>query len=135
MHKGEHLDAAMKAILDFIKMPNNKERGQGFVSMGKMSGIVDKREFTKYLDSILLLIHEEVKVPPRAKDGLIKLTAELDSLTCMKYLIRNFGPVLKAKVEMHALINDIFYTGYNRQVIEVLGEIAKICDQEFKRAA
>jgi hypothetical protein len=36
---------------------------------------------------------------------------------------------------MYALINDIFYTGYNRQVIEVLGEISKICKGEFKRAA
>lgn len=53
----------------------------------------------------------------------------------MKYLLRNFGPQLKQKIEMHALINDIFYTGYNRQVIECLGEIAKICRGEFKRAA
>jgi hypothetical protein len=36
---------------------------------------------------------------------------------------------------MYALINEIFYTGYNRQVIEVLGEISKICRGEFKRAA
>lgn len=73
MQKGEHLDAAMKAILDFIKTPNNKERGQGFISMGKMSGQVQHRDFEKYIDPILLLIHDEVKVPPRAKDGLIKL--------------------------------------------------------------
>lgn len=53
----------------------------------------------------------------------------------MKYLLRNFGPQLKSRVDMYALINDIFYTGYNRQVIECLGEISKICRGEFKRAA
>ena len=53
----------------------------------------------------------------------------------MKYLLRNFGSQLRNKIDMYALINDIFYTGYNRQVIEVLGEISKICRGEFKRAA
>ena len=42
---------------------------------------------------------------------------------------------MRNKIDMYALINDIFYTGYNRQVIEVLGEISKICKGEFKRAA
>lgn len=65
----------------------------------------------------------------------MKLQADLDSLTCMKYLLRNFGSQLRNKIDMYALINEIFYTGYNRQVIEVLGEISKICRGEFKRAA
>jgi len=116
-------------------MPNNKDRGQGFISMGKLSGLVDHKNFEKYINDILILIHEEIRVPPRGRDGLIKLTADLDSLTCMKYLLRNFGLQLKSKVDMYALINDIFYTGYNRQVIECLGEISKICRGEFKRAA
>ena len=103
--------------------------------MGKLSGLVQHNHFEKYLDPILQLIHDEVKVPPRGRDGMIKLSADLDSLTCMKYLLRNFGPQLKSKVDMYALINDIFYTGYNRQVIECLGEISKICRGEFKRAA
>ena len=125
----------MKAILEFIRIPGNKDRGQGFISIGKMSGLVDKKDFEQYSDAILLLIHEEVRVPPRGRDGLIKPFAELDSLTCMKYLLRSFGPLLNKKIDMYALINDIFYTGYNRQVIECLGEISKICRGEYKRAA
>ena len=41
--------------------------------MGKLSGLVEKKNFEKYIDSILLLIHDEVKVPPRGRDGLLKL--------------------------------------------------------------
>ena len=36
---------------------------------------------------------------------------------------------------MLQIINDIFYSGYNRQVIECLGEISHICGGKFKRAA
>jgi len=82
-----------------------------------------------------VLIHEEVKLPLKDRHGLIKLQADLDSLTCMKYLLRTYGQLLKSKIDMHALINDIFYTGYNRQVIECLGEISRICKGEFKREA
>lgn len=134
-NKGDNLDTAMKAILEFIRTPGNKDRGQGFISIGKMSGLVDHALFMQYIDPILFLIHEEVRVPPRGRDGLIKPFADLDSLTCMKYLLRSFGKELKEKIDMYALINDIFYTGYNRQVIECLGEISKICRGEFKRAA
>ena len=91
--KGENLEIAMNQILEFIKIPNNKDRGQGFLSMGKMSGYVQpQKDFEKYIDPILMLIHQEVQVPQKGRDGLIKLTADLDSLTCMKYLLRNFGP-------------------------------------------
>ena len=36
---------------------------------------------------------------------------------------------------MLQLINEIFYSGYNRQVIECLAEISQICGGRFKRAA
>ena len=79
-----------------------------------MSLFVDHKTFEQYIDDILKLIHIEIRVPPKTKDGLIKPFADLDSLTCMKYLLRNFGPQLKNKIDMYNLINDIFYTGYNR---------------------
>jgi hypothetical protein len=112
--KGENLDLAIKEILEFIRIPNNKDRGTGFVSMGKMSSMVPSKEFEQYIDPILKLIHEEVRVPAKTREGIIKLTADLESLTCMKYMLRNFGPQCKQKIDVYALINDIFYTGYNR---------------------
>jgi hypothetical protein len=71
--QGDNLEISIKEILEFIRTPNNKDRGQGFISMGKLSGLVEKKNFEKYIDSILLLIHDEVKVPPRGRDGLLKL--------------------------------------------------------------
>lgn len=35
---------------------------------------------------------------------------------------------------MHDLINKIFYSGYNHQVIACLDEISRICNGQFKRA-
>lgn len=48
--QGDNLDIAIKAILEFIKTPNNADRGQGFISMGKLSGLVQHNLFEKYLD-------------------------------------------------------------------------------------
>ena len=107
-------DNAIREILEFIRLPNNKDRGTGFISLGELARMkTPPKNFDKYIDNILTLISEEVKMPPKEK-GLIKLQADLDSLTCMKYLLRSFGPLLKNKIDMYALINDIFYTGYNR---------------------
>lgn len=91
-NQGDNLDVAMKAILEFVRIPGNPDRGQGFLSIGKMSLIVDHKTFEQYIDRILELIQNEVRVPQKTKDGMIKPFADLDSLTCMKYLLRNFGP-------------------------------------------
>jgi hypothetical protein len=55
-NQGDNLDIAMKAILEFVKIPGNKDRGQGFLSIGKMSLIVDHKTFEQYIDRILELI-------------------------------------------------------------------------------
>ena len=36
---------------------------------------------------------------------------------------------------MFQMINDIFYSGFNRQVIECVAEICNICNGRFKYAA
>ena len=63
--------------------------------------------------------------------------ANLDSLTCLKLLLRSYVNhfLERNKIDMLQLINDIFYSGYNRQVIECLAEISQICGGRFKRAA
>ena len=72
-----------------------------------------------------------------ARDGTIKPIANLDSLTCLKQLLRNYAShfIERNRIDMLQIINDIFYSGYNRQVIECLGEISQICGGRFKRAA
>ena len=64
-------------------------------------------------------------------------TANLDSLTCLRQLLRAFVKYFldNNKIDMLKLINDIFYSGYNKQVIECLAEISQLCNGRFKRAA
>lgn len=50
------LDNAIAGIINYIRQPNNNDRGQGFLSIGKMAGIVDRETFAKYVDTILRLI-------------------------------------------------------------------------------
>jgi len=97
--------------------------------------LVDAKLFVQHLDKILKLIEAEVKPPPRARDNTLKPIVDLDSLTCIRYLLRNFGPQIIQQVNMNKLINDIFYSGYNKQVIECLSEISRINRGEYKRAA
>ena len=50
------LENAIQGIINYIRQPNNKDRGQGFLSIGRMAGNVDRETFIRYVDSILRLI-------------------------------------------------------------------------------
>ena len=52
----ELLESAIVGIINYIRLPNNKDRGQGFLSIGRMAGIVDRDTFIRYVDSIRVLI-------------------------------------------------------------------------------
>ena len=102
-----------------------------------MAGIVDREIFIRYVDAILRLIYSELEPPQAGRNGHIVPVANLDSLTCLKQLLRSYVNYFldRNKIDMLKLINDIFYSGYNRQVIECLAEISQICGGRFKRAA
>ena len=55
---------AIKGIISYIDTPNNKDRGQGFLSIGRMAVIVDRGTFIENVDSILRLIQHELLPPP-----------------------------------------------------------------------
>ena len=102
-----------------------------------MASNVDRETFLRYVDSILRLIQQEIEPPPAGKNGHIVPIANLDSLTCLKQLLRSYVNhfLERNRIDMLQLINEIFYSGYNRQVIECLAEISQICGGRFKRAA
>ena len=134
-----NLKKAMAAIFDFIKLPNNKDRGQGFVSLGKMSSLVEKNIYVTYLEGVIDLIKKEIKpceikMDRKGNAPTIKPNVDLESLSCIKYLIKNFGNEIDTKMNIFDLINDIFYSGYNNQVIQVMSEISKVCRNKYKRA-
>jgi hypothetical protein len=55
-----HLKRAMNSIFAFLAPPlkkeANKDRGQGFVALGKMSLLVPKHKFDTYLKSVFQAI-------------------------------------------------------------------------------
>jgi hypothetical protein len=100
---GDNLRTAINAIMNFIKQQGNKDRGQGFISIGKMAGSVDREIFKPYAETVLRLIQEEIRPPPVARDGTIKPIANLDSLTCLKQLLRNYAQYFleRSKLDMN----------------------------------
>ena len=50
------LENAITGIINYIRQPNNKDRGQGFLSIGRMAAIVDRDIFIRYVDGVLRLI-------------------------------------------------------------------------------
>ena len=91
-----------------------------------MASVVDHDTFIRYVDRVLRLIQAEIEPPPAGKNGHIIPVANLDSLTCLKQLLRSYVNYFleRNRIDMLQLINDIFYSGYNRQVIECLAEIS-----------
>jgi hypothetical protein len=55
-----HLELAIRAIFGYITKKDNKDRGQGFISLGKMGMLVQKSKFLKYLNEIFQLIDKEI---------------------------------------------------------------------------
>lgn len=107
------LPVALQAIFEFINKKDNKDRGQGFISLGKMSTLVEARIFERYLNDILNLLSKELVPPPQAQKATTKVGIDLHSLTCLRYLLKTFGSTIEKSLDMYTLINKIFYSGYN----------------------
>ena len=78
------LENLIQSVINYISQPGNKDRGQGFLSIGRMASTVDRDIFIRYVDNILGLILHELEPPPAAKNGHITPVANLESLTCLK---------------------------------------------------
>jgi hypothetical protein len=63
------LENAISGIINYIRQPGNKDRGQGFLSIGRMATIVDRDTFIKYVEPILKLIENEIMPPEAGKNG------------------------------------------------------------------
>ncbi len=58
----------------------------------------------------------------------------LEVLSCVKMMLRNYGDVFEAKMDLVMFINDIFYSGFNKQIIDTLSELSKIQNRKYKIA-
>ena len=52
----ELLDSTILNIISYIRQPNNNDRGQGFLSIGRMASTVDREFFIKHVENVLRLI-------------------------------------------------------------------------------
>ncbi len=111
----QHLDQALKAIFSYINKKDNKDRGQGFISLGKMGILVSKYKFSRYLPDIFSLIEKEINsVKPRQQNTSKQNVITLEVLTCIKMLLRNFGEEFEKKFDLVTFTNDVFYFGFNK---------------------
>ena len=65
-------------------------------------------------------------------------TPALEVLTCVKLMFRSYGDEFKSyfdslpDYDMVTFTNDLFYFGFNKNLIETLTELSKICKQKYK---
>ena len=128
------LHNTIASIFEFIHKKDNKDRGQGFISLGKMSTQVEPRMFERYIKDILDLLYKELVPPQASTKNVTKPCVELHALQCLRYLLKGFGTQISKKMDMYGLINKVFYSGYNHQVIACLDEISRINNGQYKRA-
>lgn len=80
----EHLFRALQAIFNFLQPPVkktsdkdiNKDRGQGFIALGKMSLLVPKNKFSRYLRDIFEAIRREIEAAKPKQPGSSKTTKD-----------------------------------------------------------
>lgn len=87
--------------------------------------LVPMQKYFKYLQEVFTLIEKEI-VPPKHSSPA-KPAMNLEVLTCIKMLLKNFGEEFDQKIDLIQFTNDIFYIGFSKQLIDTLSEISKIC--------
>jgi len=59
-------------------------------------------------------------------------TPAIEVLTCVKLMLKNYGDEYNDAFDLVAFTNDLFYFGFNKQLIETLVELSKICKGFYK---
>ena len=99
-----------------------------------MSLLVPKAKFSRYLREIFDAIKREIEAAkPKVPAGKgAPPQATLEVLTCVKLMFKNYGEEFNQDFDMVSFTNDLFYFGFNKQLIETLTELAKICKAKYK---
>jgi hypothetical protein len=106
-----------------------------------MSLIVPKHKFMKYISKIFEAIKVELEAakPKQAgKEKVLSFPPAIEVLTCVKLMFKNYGDECRQyfdnldNYDMITLTNDLFYFGFNKNLIETLTELSKICKSKYK---
>jgi hypothetical protein len=87
----DRLSQAIKDITNYIEKTKGKDRGQGYISLGRLSVRATEKDFNPHIPTIVQLVYKEIQPPIRQRDGTIKPNVELDALTCFTYLLKHHG--------------------------------------------
>lgn len=111
------LSQVIAEIKKYINDTKGKDRGQGFISLGRLSVRAVDKDFEPHVKDIVDLVYREIKSPIRQRDGTIKPNVELDALTCFTYLLKHHGAEIDKHIFMTNFISDIFLSGFKDEVI------------------
>ena len=56
----ERLAQVINDIINYIKGTKDKDRGQGFISLGRLSVRVEEKDFTPHIKTIVELVYKEI---------------------------------------------------------------------------
>lgn len=76
----------------------------------------------------------EINPPIKNRDNTYKPNVRLEALMCLTYLLKNHGNMIADEIRMYNLINDIFFAGFNDEVITCLSAISRIKNKAYKQA-
>ena len=73
--------------------------------------------FGHHAHQISDLIQNELNPPLRVRNGNLQPNVQLEALMCLTYLLKNHPSKVVESFGMYNLINDIFFSGFNDEVI------------------
>ena len=98
--------------------------------------LVPKHKFIKYQPIIFEAMKREIETAkPKQTGGKIagsQTGCSLEMLACVKYMFKTYGDEFNDNFDMVTFTNDLFYFGFNKQLIETLTDLAKICRGRYK---
>jgi hypothetical protein len=61
----DRLSQAIKDIINYIEKTKGKDRGQGYISLGRLSVRADDKDFETHIPTIVQLVYKEIERPIR----------------------------------------------------------------------
>eukprot|EP00831_Metopus_contortus_P084827 TRINITY_DN9725_c0_g1_i2.p1 TRINITY_DN9725_c0_g1~~TRINITY_DN9725_c0_g1_i2.p1 ORF type:complete len:966 (-),score=161.96 TRINITY_DN9725_c0_g1_i2:100-2997(-) len=114
----KYLQIAMTFILDFITKKAVKEKGAGFVALGRLCKILPKDKFGLHVPAVFKLIFDEVI---KNKKSFCP-----EVLDCVEMTMQNYGSEFIKNPQTEQFLDFIFSAGLTEKLIGALHEIISV---------
>ena len=101
-----------------------------------------KHKFMKYINKTFDFIRAEIEAAkpkqPNTSSKQVVFPPAIEVLHCVKSLFRSYGDEFRSyfnaqeNYDMVVFTNDLFYFGFNKNLIDTLTELSKICKGQYK---